>query len=90
MFNSHEVEKMLKDYYENKGYEVYTMELWFESCLSKEGYIFVDIECGGSYDKYFHIHGYKTDDAIQRILDKINLKLGVDVLKIANRCCFTL
>ena len=63
-----EFEAKVKAYYEARGYEVYCCEIWTE-IQYQEG-TFVDIEIGGSREKYLHIRGYKTAEWIADLAEK--------------------
>ena len=64
-----EFEEQVKAYYEKQGYKVYCCEVWLE--INYPEGTFVDIEIGGSPEKYRHIRGYKTQEWIEDLKAKV-------------------
>lgn len=63
MYKQAEVlEKAIRRYYEERDYTVYCVYLAVAS--EEERTFFVDIEVGGSSEKYHRIYGDKTADAL--------------------------
>ena len=57
------LEKAIRRYYEERGYTIYCVYLAVAD--EEERTFFVDIEVGGSPEKYHRIYGEKTAEALK-------------------------
>jgi len=58
------LEPRIRSYYEEQGYTVYCVYLSVADEETRT--FFVDIEVGGSPEKYFRIYGKKTAEALRK------------------------